>query len=65
MIQTRKDGELKNLVFFLSRNPVFALEMIQTRSTGCQSIYPALLCRNPVFALEMIQTWPLRTVRRR
>ena len=43
---------------FISRNPVFALEMIQTLmgSGGCMKCVTS--GRNPVFALEMIQTFP-------
>ena len=42
----------------LSRNPVFALEMIQTKERENHENYTTQKCRNPVFALEMIQTGP-------
>ena len=44
------------VVNYISRNPVLALEMIQTVSWHTVSKEQARMRRNPVFALEMIQT---------
>ena len=56
MIQTQIEHLVAVALYILSRNPVFALEMIQTKEGGGHSDVPNRR-RNPVFALEMIQTY--------
>jgi len=59
MIQTCADDARNEEDAMISRNPVFALEMIQTWPMVGYSIL-MIQRRNPVFALEMIQTVNLR-----